>query len=91
MTQPSEDWTRLLAEFWAALDSFPEDVFMAEIDRLTNELPAGSAVAAFERACAPRRDRTLRPCHTALSGGARARSARQSTSTCCHPTGELVT
>ena len=46
------DWERRLAELWATLDERAEDDFLAEIDRLAAELPAGSAVAAFERAAA---------------------------------------
>ena len=48
----AEDWERRLAALWATLDQRAEDDFLAEIDRLTAELPAGSAVATFERAAA---------------------------------------
>ena len=46
------DWERRLAELWAAFDEHDEAEFRARIDALVSELPAGSPVAAFERACA---------------------------------------
>ncbi|GIF64260.1 hypothetical protein Ais01nite_22950 [Asanoa ishikariensis] len=52
MTEISTDWERRTAEAWAAIDSYAEDDFVRLIGELADELPAGSAVAAFERACA---------------------------------------
>jgi hypothetical protein len=48
------DWERRSADAWASIDDYEHDEegFRALIDRLADELPAGSAVAAFERACA---------------------------------------
>jgi hypothetical protein len=56
------DWERRLAQAWATIDEHQEKegqekegqekAFRALIDSLADELPAGSAVAAFERACA---------------------------------------
>ena len=47
-----DDWERRVAEAWAAIDRYQEDEFRALIDDLAAELPDGSAIAAFERACA---------------------------------------
>ncbi len=44
------DWEGRLAELWDGLDAMDELEFLAGIDRLTAELPAGSGVSAFERA-----------------------------------------
>lgn len=48
----TEDWEERVAEAWAAIDSYAEDDFVRLIGSLADELPAGSAIAAFERACA---------------------------------------
>ncbi|SNT10171.1 Tetratrico peptide repeat-containing protein [Asanoa hainanensis] len=52
MTEISAGWEQRVAEAWAAIDSYTEDDFVRLIGELADELPAGSAVAAFERACA---------------------------------------
>ncbi|MEV4536310.1 tetratricopeptide repeat protein [Asanoa sp. NPDC049518] len=52
MTEINADWEQRVAEAWAAIDSYAEDDFVRLIGSLADELPAGSAVAAFERACA---------------------------------------
>jgi len=39
-------------ELWATINDFDAETFRAKIDDLVAELPAGSPVAAFERACA---------------------------------------
>jgi hypothetical protein len=46
------NWEERLAELWASIDDHSEQEFLARIDELAAELPAGSAVAAFERASA---------------------------------------
>ncbi|MFC4942164.1 tetratricopeptide repeat protein [Pseudonocardia sp. GCM10023141] len=46
------DWEQRTAAAWAAIDDHDEVEFRAMIDELAAELPAGSAVADFERACA---------------------------------------
>ncbi len=46
------DWERRTAQAWAAIDTMTPEDFRARIDRLAGELPAGSAIADFERACA---------------------------------------
>jgi tetratricopeptide (TPR) repeat protein len=46
------DWERRLAAVWASLGSQSGDAFRARIDELVAELPADSARAVFERACA---------------------------------------
>jgi thioredoxin-like negative regulator of GroEL len=48
----SDDWERRIASAWAAFDERSDDENRALIDQLAAELPAGSAVASFERACA---------------------------------------
>jgi Tetratrico peptide repeat len=59
VTEPTEpDWERRVAELWAAQDDLDEDELVRRVDALAAELPAGSAVADFERACA--RDSTGR-------------------------------
>jgi hypothetical protein len=47
-----EAWERRSTELWAELDELPPEEFRARIDDLADELPDGSAVADFERACA---------------------------------------
>ncbi|AXK32826.1 hypothetical protein DVA86_09355 [Streptomyces armeniacus] len=46
------DWERRVADAWAAIDTYGEAEFRALIDGLAAELPHGSALADFERACA---------------------------------------
>jgi hypothetical protein len=46
------DWERRVAEAWASIDEHDEEEFRALIDDLAAELPDGSPIAAFERACA---------------------------------------
>jgi hypothetical protein len=48
----TEDWERRSAEAWTKLDDLTPEEFRALIDELAAELPDGSAVADFERACA---------------------------------------
>ena len=47
-----DDFDQRSEALWAAIDDYDEDVFCAKIDELVADLPADSAVAAFERACA---------------------------------------
>ncbi|GAA2072766.1 tetratricopeptide repeat protein [Streptomyces albiaxialis] len=46
------DWERRSAQAWESIDAYGEEEFRALIDGLAAELPPGSPVAAFERACA---------------------------------------
>lgn len=46
------DWEERLAGAWASIEQVSEPEFLALIEELTAELPSGSAVGAFERACA---------------------------------------
>jgi tetratricopeptide (TPR) repeat protein len=46
------DWERRAAEAWASIDEHDEAEFRALIEKLAAELPEGSGIAAFERACA---------------------------------------
>jgi hypothetical protein len=52
MTDTNTEWERRLADLWASIENLDGDEFLARIDRLAAELPAGSPVAAFERASA---------------------------------------
>lgn len=45
-------WEDRIAEQWATMDDHPEDEFVQRIDALAGELPQGSPVGLFERACA---------------------------------------
>jgi tetratricopeptide (TPR) repeat protein len=47
---PSPDWDRRIAEVWASADDYSDQELRDRIDELVAELPADSAVAAFERA-----------------------------------------
>jgi hypothetical protein len=44
------DWDLRLADAWASIDDVSEPEFLALIEEVAAELPAGSAIAAFERA-----------------------------------------
>ena len=46
------EWEQRVADLWAALDCLAEDEFLTRLEELAAELPADSAVAAFERAAA---------------------------------------
>jgi len=46
----TDDWQRRVDEAWASFDGYTEPEFLALIDRLAAELPAGHPLAAFERA-----------------------------------------
>ncbi|MEV0317954.1 tetratricopeptide repeat protein [Streptomyces sp. NPDC050658] len=51
----NETWEKRLAEVWDAVDTYGETGaadFRAAVDRLVEELPPGSPLAPFERACA---------------------------------------
>jgi tetratricopeptide (TPR) repeat protein len=52
MSQNSTDWDQRLSALWASLDDHSEEEFVAKMDELIAELPADSAVAAYERASA---------------------------------------
>jgi Tetratrico peptide repeat len=47
-----EDWENRIAALWSAIDDYDEASFVERIDALAAELPEGSAIANFERACA---------------------------------------
>ena len=44
------DWERRLSDLWASFDELGEQAFLDKMELLVAELPADSAVAAFERA-----------------------------------------
>ena len=52
VTEENADWQKRLAAVWATLDDRDEEQFVAAIDDLVAELPEGSAIGPFERACA---------------------------------------
>ncbi len=53
------DWEKRIAELWAVIDHHDRDEFVALIEGLAAELPAGNAIGLFERAAA--NDSTGRP------------------------------
>lgn len=46
------DWEHRLAAVWASLDHVPDEEFLVAVEALAAELPAGSVIGKFERACA---------------------------------------
>lgn len=52
MTMHSTEWDQRLANLWATIDEHEEDAFVERMEQLVAELPAGGAVATFERASA---------------------------------------
>jgi tetratricopeptide (TPR) repeat protein len=46
------DWDQRVAQLWASFDDHSEQEFLSRMDELTAELPADSAVAAYERGSA---------------------------------------
>ncbi len=46
------DWEQRTADAWQSIDTMAPEEFRAVIDKLADELPAGAAIADFERACA---------------------------------------
>jgi len=52
VTGASPEWEQRVTNLWASIDAHGEDEFRARMEKLVAELPADSAVAAFERAAA---------------------------------------
>jgi hypothetical protein len=53
MLGPSAGWEERVAALWGRLDDYEDEAaFRAAVDELAGELPDGSAIADFERACA---------------------------------------
>jgi len=48
----NEAWEKQIAELWTALDAHAPQDFVARVDALAAELPAGDAIGCFERASA---------------------------------------
>jgi tetratricopeptide (TPR) repeat protein len=46
------EWEQKISELWASFDELSPEAFLNRMDQLAAELPADSAVAAFERASA---------------------------------------
>jgi hypothetical protein len=46
----SMEWEQRLSDLWASIDDHSEQAFLTKMELLVAELPADSAVAAFERA-----------------------------------------
>ncbi len=44
------EWERRVSDLWASVDDLDRQEFLESMERLIDELPADSAVAAFERA-----------------------------------------
>jgi len=43
------EWEQRLADLWASIDRLGEQAFLSKMELLVAELPADSAVAAFEK------------------------------------------
>lgn len=52
MNNSQSSWEDRLADLWSSIDSYAPEDFVGRIDALVAELPPGSAVGLFERACA---------------------------------------
>lgn len=52
MDTPGAAWEERSAALWVEIDRHEPGAFVARVDQLAAELPAGSPVALFERACA---------------------------------------
>lgn len=52
MTPPDEAWERRNADLWQTIDDCEAATFVAHVEALVAELPAGSPVAFFERGAA---------------------------------------
>jgi len=76
-------WEERVAEAWRRIDEFEPEDFRRLIDELAAELPAGSAEAAFERACAfdstGHPDRAVPLYREALAAGVTGERRRRST------------
>jgi hypothetical protein len=48
--QPSREWEQRVTDLWASIDDHTEEEFLTRVEELVAELPADSAIAAFERA-----------------------------------------
>ena len=59
MNSMNEDWERRISALWVAIDEIEPAAFVAQVDALAAELPAGDAVGLFERGAA--RDSTGHP------------------------------
>ncbi|MFG2091834.1 tetratricopeptide repeat protein [Spirillospora sp. NPDC048824] len=52
MINTKPDWERRIAELWTTFDEHEPAVFLAKVKELTDELPAGNAIAHYELASA---------------------------------------
>lgn len=50
MSSADAEWEKRIADLWRQIDAYDEAAFVAAIERLTAELPPGSAIALFEQA-----------------------------------------
>ena len=73
MSGVADDWEGRVAELWTQLDQQGEADFVAKIEALAAERPAGDAAALFERACAQdstgHSDKAVSLYHQALDTG----------------------
>lgn len=84
MDNDNSSWEQPLADAWASLDDDTDGAeFRALIDTLVAELPEGSAIADFERACAfdstGASDRAIPLYRKALAGGVTGIRRRRAT------------
>ncbi len=52
MITTKPDWEQRIAALWLAIDDYDPDQFVALVDEMAAELPAGNAIALFEQGCA---------------------------------------
>jgi Tetratrico peptide repeat len=52
MTQDNTAWEDRIADLWNRIDQYGDNEFVAQIDTMVAELPAGNSIGLFERACA---------------------------------------
>lgn len=52
MPVPDADWEARVAALWAEIDRYAPAALVEKVELLASELPADSAIALFERACA---------------------------------------
>lgn len=85
MNSTTTSWEARISELWSSIDRHEPEAFVSQIELLVSELPAGSAVAQFERGSA--QDSTGHPdlavplyraaLESGLSGPRRRRAAIQ--------------
>ncbi|GAA2164253.1 tetratricopeptide repeat protein [Actinomadura napierensis] len=52
MPTPDDQWKQRIADLWAAFDEHDPQAFLAKVKDMTDQLPAGNAIAEYELASA---------------------------------------